>query len=97
MFSFQNLHKILLHIDVDRAVTGKCAAAFDVAGEGRDKVRIFDQLVDVADEGAAGHVVAGDFVDWDLNLGPSHGVEFGYEVGHSCFLKDDFDVIVVSL
>jgi len=45
-----------------------------VAGEGRDKVRVLDQLVDVTDEGAAGHVAAGDFVDWDLNLCPSHGV-----------------------
>ena len=67
---FQNLHKILLHVDVDRAVAG---------------------------EGATGHVAAGDLVDWDFNLCSSHGVELGYEVGHSCFLKDDFDVIVVSL
>ena len=68
-----------------------------MAGGGRDEVRVLDQLVDVTDEGAASHVAAGDFVDWDLNLGPSHGVELGYEVGHTCFLKDDFDVIVVSL
>ncbi len=42
-------------------------------------------------------MAAGDLVDWDFNLGSSHGVELGYEVGHSSFLKDDFDVIVVSL
>lgn len=32
LFSLQNLHKILLHIDVDSAIPGKGAAAFDVAG-----------------------------------------------------------------
>ena len=68
-----------------------------MAGEGRDEVRIFDQFVDVADEGATGHVAAGDLVDWNFDFGSSHGVEFGYEVGHSSFLKDDFDVVVVSL
>ena len=34
LLPFQNLHKILLHVDVDRAVAGKGAAAFDVASEG---------------------------------------------------------------
>ena len=42
-------------------------------------------------------MAAGDFVDRDFDLCSSHGVELGYEVGHSCFLKDDFDVIIVSL
>ena len=97
MFSFQNLHKILLHVDVDRAIAIEGAAAFCVAGEGGDKVRILDQFVDVAYESAAGHVAAGDLVDRNFNLCSSHGVELSYEVGHSCFLKDDFDVIVVSL
>ena len=32
-FPLQNLHKILLHIDIDRAVAGEGAAAFDMAGE----------------------------------------------------------------
>ena len=34
LLPFQNLHKILLHVDVDRAVTGERTASFDVAGEG---------------------------------------------------------------
>ena len=42
-------------------------------------------------------MAAGDLVDRNLDLGSSHGVELGYEVGHSSFLKDDFDIIVVSL
>ena len=97
MFSFQNLHKILLHVDIDRAVAGEGTAAFDVTGEGGDEVRVLDQLVDVADEGTAGHVATSDFVDRNFDFGSSHGVEFSYEVGHTCFLKNDFDVIVVSL
>ena len=97
LFPLQNLHKILLHINVDRAVADESPATLDVTGEGRDEVRVPDQLVDVADEGTAGHMAAGDFVDRDFDLCSSHGVELGYEVGHSCFLKDDFDVIIVSL
>ena len=34
-----------------------------MAGEGGDKVRILDQSVDVADEGAASHMAAGHFID----------------------------------
>ena len=34
LFPFQNLHKILLHVDVDVTVAGEGTAAFDVAGEG---------------------------------------------------------------
>ena len=59
MFPLQDLHKILLHINVDRAVTGKCTASFDVAGECGDEVRILDQFVDVDDEGTAGHMASG--------------------------------------
>ena len=42
-------------------------------------------------------MAAGDLVDRNFDLGSSHGVEFGYEAGHSCFLKYDSDIIVVSL
>ena len=42
-------------------------------------------------------MTAGDLIDRNFDFGSSHGVELGYEVGHSSFLKDDFDVIVVSL
>ena len=34
LLPFQNLHKILLHVDVDRAVAVEGSAALDVAGEG---------------------------------------------------------------
>ena len=55
LFPFQNLHKILLHVDVDVTVAGEGAATLDVAGKGCDEVRGLDQLVDVADECTAGH------------------------------------------
>ena len=51
MFSLQNLDKITFHIDVAVAIEG--AAAFGVAGKSGYEVRIFDQFVDVADEGTA--------------------------------------------
>ena len=34
LFPFQNLHKILLHVDVDVTVAGEGAATLDVTGEG---------------------------------------------------------------
>ena len=74
LFSLQNLHEVLLHVDINCTVAGKRTATFDVAGESWYKVRILDQLVDVADEGTTGHVAAGNLVDWDFNLCPSHGV-----------------------
>ena len=76
LLSLQNLHKILLHVDVDCAVAGECTASFDVAGEGGDKVRILDQSVDVADEGAAGHVAAGNLVDRNFLFGAGNCIKF---------------------
>lgn len=32
--SFQNLHKVLFHIDINRSVAGESAAALYVTGEG---------------------------------------------------------------
>ena len=44
-FTLQNLHKIALHIDVNVAVAGEGTAAFFVAAEGADEVRVFDKLL----------------------------------------------------
>ena len=51
---FQHTHQILLQILVDFAVAGEGAAAFFVAAEGADEVRVFDLFVEVADKAAAG-------------------------------------------
>ena len=68
MFSLQNLDQITFHIDVDVAVAVEGSAAFCVAGKGWDEVRVHNQLVDVTDEGTAGHVAAGDLIGLDLNI-----------------------------
>ena len=60
---FQHTHQIPLHILVDFAVAGEGAAAFFVAAEGADQVRVFDLLVEVADKAAAGQVGGCDFVE----------------------------------
>ena len=43
--TFQNLHKIILHINIYRAITAEGTTAFDVTGEGRCEVRILDKLL----------------------------------------------------
>lgn len=97
LFPFQNLHKILLHINVDRAVTGKCTASFDVADECGDEVRILDQFVDVADEGTTSHMTAGNFVDRNFLFCACQGIQFCHQVCYPCFFEDKFDIIIVSL
>jgi hypothetical protein len=49
---FQHTHQIPLHILVDFAVAGEGTAAFFVAAEGADQVRVFDLFVEVADKAA---------------------------------------------
>ena len=67
----QHTHQIPLHIFVDFAVAGEGAAAFFVAAEGADQVRVFDLFVEVADKAAAGQVGGCDFVERaDLRLRP---------------------------
>jgi hypothetical protein len=47
---FQHTNQIPLHILVDFAVAGEGTAAFFVAAEGTDEVRVFDLFVEVADK-----------------------------------------------
>ena len=86
MLVFQYLHKIAFHIDVDVTVAVEGAAAFCVAGEGGDEVRIFDQFVDVADEGAASHMAAGHFIDRQFGFCSGNGVQFGHKIGYTRLL-----------
>jgi len=62
----QNIHQLLLHVDVDITVTDKGAGVVGMAGEGRNQVLVLALVVDVADKSAAGHVAAGDFIDRTL-------------------------------
>ena len=75
----QNLHQILLHPEVDFAVAVEGAGTFGVAGEGRDKVGVFDLPIDIPREGAAGKVAAGDFVQRMLYLFLGDWVKFCYK------------------
>ena len=60
---FQHTHQIPLHILVDFAVAGEGAAAFFVAAEGANEVRVLDLFVEVADKAAAGQVGGCDLVE----------------------------------
>ena len=64
----QNIHQFLLHVDVNIAVADKGAGVVGMAGEGGDEVLVLDFLVDIPDKCAAGHVAAGDLIDWTLYL-----------------------------
>ncbi len=68
-----------------------------MAGEGGDEVRILDKLVDVADEGASGHMTAGHFVDRHFGFCSGNGVQFGDKIGYTCLLQYGLDVFVVIL
>ena len=59
----QHTHQIPLHILVDFAVAGEGTAAFFVAAEGANEVRVFDLFVEVADKAATGQVGGCDFVE----------------------------------
>lgn len=59
----QHTHQIPLHIFVDFAVAGEGTAAFFVAAEGADQVRVLDLFVEVADKAAAGQVGGSHFVE----------------------------------
>lgn len=75
-FILQNLHQILLHTQVDFTVAVEGAGAFGVAGEGGDKIGVFDLPVYVACKGATSKVAAGDFVQRMLYLFPGDWVKF---------------------
>lgn len=75
-FILQNLHQILLHTQVDFAVAVEGAGALGMAGERCDQVGVFDLPIDVADEGSAGKVAAGYFVQRVLDLLACDRVQF---------------------
>ena len=81
---FQHTHQIPLHIFVDFAVAGKGAAAFFVAAEGSDQVRVLDLFVEVADKTAAGQMGRCNFVEradfllaggWIMDYDPKSSLE----------------------
>ena len=73
--AIQQLYHIGFNLLVDLAVAGEGAGSLDVAGEGGDDVRILDFLVEIADEGTAGHMAGGNFADWLLVLLPGKRID----------------------
>ena len=59
--------------------------------------RVLDQLVDVTDEGTAGHMTAGDLVDRHFLFCTGQGVQFGHQVCDSGLLEDNLDIVIESL
>ncbi len=68
-----------------------------MAGEGGDEVGVPDQLVDVSDEGAAGHMAAGYLVDGDFLLGAGDRVELRDQIGDAGEPEDGLDILIVFL
>ena len=64
----EQVNKVLFHFFVDVAVSGESLTALFVTGQCSDKVRVFDFLIDIADECASCKVTAGNLVDCPLFL-----------------------------
>ena len=69
----QHTHQIPLHILVDFAIAGEGAAAFFVAAEGSNQIRVLDLFVEVAHKAATGQVGGCDFIE-RADLRPRPGI-----------------------
>ena len=104
----QHTHQIPLHILVDffrirfsdfvgYAVAGEGAAAFFVAAEGADQVRVFDLFVEVADKAAASQVGGCDFVERaDILLAGGWIIDYDRK-GKACSKEHLLDCDIVLL
>ena len=68
-----------------------------MAGERCDQVGVFDLPIDVADEGSAGKVAAGYFVQRVLDLLACDRVQFRYQAGDAGYFESSLDVVIVVL
>ncbi len=82
------------HIVIDVPITGECLGAFAMSREFADEVRVFDFLVEVADEGAACHVGAGDVADGVLFGLFGDGIDGGDDSGDAGSFEGDADEVV---
>ena len=96
-YLLQQTDKFLLHVLVDVAVAGEGSASFGVAAEWADKIRVFDFLIKVADEGASGEVAAGDFVNGPFLLFPGGRIQYCHHTGHTASLEYFLDGDIVFL
>ena len=68
-----------------------------MAGEGRNKVGVFDLPIDIPREGAAGKVAAGNFVQRVLDLLARDRVQLRYQTGDAGYFESSLDVVIVVL
>ncbi len=94
---FHKPDKLFLHIVVYVAVSRECPAAFFVAAQRTDEIRVFHLLVKVAYECAPGKVTACYLVYRTLLLLPGGGVENRYDSRYPTLLKYLLDGHVVFL
>ena len=105
---FQHTHQIPLHILIDffrirfsdsvgYAVAGEGAAAFFVAAEGSDQVRVFDLFLEVTDKAAAGQVGGRHFVERADFLLAGGWVIYYHRASQSCFKEHLLDGNIVFL
>ena len=62
LFLLQYTHQIPLHILVDFAVAGEGTAAFFVAAEGSDQVRVLDLFVEISHKATACKMRGSDLI-----------------------------------
>ena len=94
---FQHTHQIPLHILVDFTVAGEGTAAFFVAAEGADQVRILDLFVEVADKAAAGQMGRCNFVErTDFLFAGGWIIDYN-RTGKTCSEEHLFDGDIVFL
>ena len=67
-----------------------------MAGESGYEVRVLDQFVDVADEGTAGHVAAGHFVDRHFHFRSGYCIQQVIAVIHSISTSNHNTVLARS-
>ena len=94
---FHKPDKLFLHIVVYVAVSRECPAAFFVAAQRTDEIRVFHLLVKVAYECAPGKVTACYLVYRTLLLLPGGGVENRNDSRYPTLLKYLLDGHVVFL
>lgn len=82
------------HVIIDVPVAGECFGAFAMTGELANEVGVFDFLVEVADEGAACHMGAGNVADGTLFGLFSDRVDDGDDSGDAGSFKGDADEVV---
>ncbi len=73
-YPLQHLHQIFLHLNIYRSIPIKRTTSLNMSGQGRNKIRILDELVNITDEGASRHMAVGDFVDWYFLLFAGDGI-----------------------